>query len=178
MYLKCQSMLKYDFNGIKINEINESNDVTYFIDTYYENYDDNKLPDIYINVCNLGHIKSFYYNENKLYHKYNSNDKNGHSSAVIYRDNFNNVKLIESSFDENIRIWKFHSGTLFNKVGIINDISLYGICLWNKKYLFIICRDKKIRLFELYSGKIIRELSGHDNRVLCIKIIENPRLEN
>ena len=162
----------YDIKGKKINEINESNDNTYFIDVYHENYSENQLSDIYIITCNLGYIKSFHYNKNKLYHIYNSNDKSGHCSAVIYMDNFNNVKLIESSFDGNIRIWNFHSGLLFNKIGI--NIYLYGICLWNKEYLFFGSRDKKIRILELNSGKIIRELSGHNNRVLCVKIIDHP----
>ena len=171
-----ESIKVYDFKGQKINEINESNELTYFIDTYYEINEKNKLSDIYIITGNNGFIKSFNYNENKIYHKYidnENNKKSGRCSVIIYRDNFNKVKLIESSFDGHIRIWNFHSGLLFNKINI-ESVSLYGIELWNEEYLFIGCRDKKIRVLELKSGKIIIDLTDN-NRILTVKIFEHPQ---
>jgi len=160
----------FDLNGNFIKHINNSNDITYFIDTYYE-YVDNKLNEIYIISGNQGNIKAYKYSKNDLYFKYCDNDNKGHCSIIIYKDNFSIIKLIESGFDGIIRIWNFHSGILLNKI-IINNFPLYGICLWNNNYLFIGCKDKTIKILDLKSNNIIKELKGHNNRVSSIKIIK------
>jgi hypothetical protein len=80
----------YDLNGKKIKEINNSNEKTHFIDTYY----DNNLSKYYIITGNDGYIKSYDYNNNKLYHKYLDND-NSLNLNIIINDNNKNIKLIE-----------------------------------------------------------------------------------
>jgi len=57
----------FDLNGQKINKINISNIITFFIDTYY----DIILSKYYIITGNSNYSKSYEYNENNLYHKYN-----------------------------------------------------------------------------------------------------------
>ena len=62
----------------------------YFIDIYY----DNDLFKNYIITGNKGYIKSYDYNKNKLYHKYQENSNNdglGHMSFIINKK----IKLIE-----------------------------------------------------------------------------------
>ena len=160
----------FDFNGNKMNEIINSNEATFFVDTYY----DDILNKNYIITANLNYVKSYDYNNNKLYHKYNDNGKGYHFSIKI-----NNsepfIKLIESCEDGNIRIWNFHSGKLLNKIKIIDD-NLNGICLWNNNYLFIGCDDETIKLIDLKNEIIITELIGHNKPVLTIKTIIHPKI--
>ena len=56
----------FDFNGVKIKEINDSKDKTLFIDTYYDKIN----CKIYIITGNKGFIKSYDYNDNKILHIY------------------------------------------------------------------------------------------------------------
>ena len=167
----CSELIKiFDFNGEKVNEINNSNDITVFIDTYY----DKKTSKNYILTGNYGYVKSYDYDENKLYHKFCDNDSKSHDSIVI-NINEDIIKLIESSEDGNIRIWNFHSGILLNRIKI-NNRSLYGICLWNNEYLFLGCKDKTIKLVEIKSGKIIKNYIGENTYALTIKKIILPKL--
>ena len=82
------------------------------------------------------------------------------------------VKLIESSYDGNIRIWNFHSGILLSKIKV-NDEGLRGICLWNTNYLFVSTEEKIIKLIDLKKEIIIKNYLGHTSEVLCIKKIKH-----
>jgi WD40 repeat protein len=160
----------FDFNGNKIKEIKDSCDRTVFVDTYY----DKTLCKNFIITGNKGFIKSYDYDENKIYHKYCDNDNKHHDSVVI-NNKEDIIKLIDSCKDGVIRIWNFHSGLLINKIKVRKDYNLYGLCLWNNEYLFVGCEDKTIKLIELKSGKNIRNLIGHNNRVITIKKIILPK---
>ena len=120
----------------------------------------------------MGYIKSYEFNKNKLYCKYNDNDCAFHNSIII-NDKEDVIKLIESSEDGNIRIWDFYSGELLNKIKVSNN-ALYGICLWNKKYIFVGCEDKSIKLINIKNGDI-KNLIGHTNDVLTVKNIFLPK---
>ena len=168
----CESIKIFDFNGYIIKEINNSKEQTYFIDTYY----DIILSKIYIITGNVGYIKSYDYNENDVYHKYNDYGNNSASYChfdVLITNNNNKIKLIESCFDGNIRIWNFHACLLLNKIKISNE-GLRGICLWNLDYLFVGCDDKTIKLIELKNGLIVKNLTGHTNEVITVKKIVHP----
>jgi WD40 repeat protein len=159
----------FDFNGNKIKDIKDSNEETYFIDTYY----DNILSNNYIITGNKNYVKSYVFNKNELYHKYYDKDNGGHGSIII-NSNEEIIKLIDSCDDGNIRIWNFHSGLLLNKIEVTKKC-LYGICLWNDNYLFVGCSDKTIKLIELYNGLVIKSLTGHNDVVLTIKKIDHPQ---
>ena len=159
----------FDFNGNKIKEIRDSNEKTYFIDTYY----DDISSKYYIITGNMNYIKSYDYNTNELYHKYYDNYDNKCHLSIIIKNNEKIIKLIESCQDGNIRIWNFHSGLLLSKIKINNRI-LYGICLWGN-FLFVGCEDKTIKLIDLKMGITIKSLIGHNNRVLSIKKINHPK---
>ena len=60
----------FDFAGKKIKEINDSKDITFFIDSFY----DKNLNKNYIITCNKNYIKSYDYINNKIYHKYYENE--------------------------------------------------------------------------------------------------------
>ncbi len=94
--------------------------------------------------------------------------------SIIIDDTEKVIKMIESSCDGYIKIWDFHSAKLLNKI-YINGDWLYGICLWNKDYLFVGCKENVIKLIELKKNKIIKILEGHENKVLTVKNIIHPK---
>ena len=65
----------YDFKGNKLNELNESNYIIKYIDTYY----DIKLNKTYIITGNQGFSTSYDYKENKVYNFYKDKDINFHT---------------------------------------------------------------------------------------------------
>ena len=161
----------FDFNGVKIKEINESNEKSFFIDNFF----DEKLSKNYIITGGHGYVKSYDFNENKLYNEYydRENDSN-HFSVVINNDNTGIIKLIESCNDGNIRIWNFHSAELLETIEISNQ-PLFGICLWNNEFLFISCEDKEIKLIDLKNKNIIKRILGHSKPVATVKKIIHPQ---
>ena len=162
----CESIKIFDFNGYVTKEINNSKEQTYYIDSYY----DPILSRNYIITGNIGYVKSYDYYNSDVYHKYNDYDNNSvsycHFSVVVKNDN-RKIKLIESCFDGNIRIWNFHSALLLKKIKISNE-GLRGICLWNDSFLFIGCDDRTIKLIDIKNGLIVKSLSGHHNEVITV----------
>ena len=164
-----ESIFVFDLKGQKIKEINDSKESTLFLDIFY----DNKLSKNYIISGNRGYIKSFDFDENKIYHKYCENNKDKNFKTIIINKDEEIIKLVESSYDGNIKIWDFHSGLLLNKIKVCNN-SIIGMCLWNNKYLFIGCEDKTIRLMELKKEKVIKTIIGHNNKVISLQKINHP----
>ena len=159
----------FDFNGNKIKEIADSNENTSFIDIFF----DKKTLKTFVLTGNSNYVKSYDYANNELFKKYSDNYNNNHLSIIIsYTET--EVKLIESCYDSNIRVWDFYSGLLLNKIKI-GDNWLYGICLWNSKYLFVGCSDKTIKLIDLREAYIVKNFRGHNNSVLTIKKINHPQ---
>ena len=165
----CEPIKVFDFNGKYIKEINNSEDKTYFIDSYH----DEKSDINYIITGNKNDIKVYDFDKDDIYKNYDDNDNKGHYSIVIYnKDDI--IKLIESSDDKNIRIWNFHSGELINKIKISDKYCLNSICLWSYEYIFVGCYDKKIKLININKGILVKNISGHNSRVLTIKKIIHP----
>ena len=165
----CEALKVYDFNGNKIKEINDSKCYTYFVDIYYD-----KLSLItYIITGNKGAVRTYNYNNNKIYHKYYDNNNKNHYYIIIYHSKDNIIELIESSTDGNIRIWNFHSGVLLNNIKV-NNTSLLGICLWNEDYLFVGCADNNVKMIELNNKLNIKDLVDiHD--IITIKAIKHHK---
>ena len=166
---KSELMKVFDLKGRKIKQINDSNLLTYFVDTYY----DKKLSKNYILTTHFGYVKSYDFTNNKTYHKYDD-DEYSISTNVVINDNDNLVKLIESCDDGNIRIWDFHLGILLYKIDLKTK-GLYGLCLWNKQYLFVGAKDKTFKLVNLNNSTVIKSFIGHENKVVTLKKIILPR---
>ena len=98
------------------------------------------------------------------------NDKNIHLSAVIDKTEKDSIKLIESSYDGNIRVWNFYSGIQISEIKV-NDYALYGICLVDEFFLCVGCDDNTIKIVDLKKRKVIDTLEGHNNYVVTIKKI-------
>jgi len=159
----CELIKVFDFKGYKVKELNDSNDKTCIIETYYDN---NNLKN-YIITGNNNNVKSFDYEDNMLYNVYYDEDNGSHRSIIMFK-NDNIVKLMESSKDGNIRIWNFHHAILLNKIKVSNSL-LYELCLWDNNYLFVGCDDKIIKLVDLKNGLIVKSLNEHNDSVLTIK---------
>ena len=170
---KNESIKVFDFKGNKIKEIINSKEKTYYVNTFYE-YENSTL---YITSGNFNFIKSYDYKKNKLYKKYFEKYKTGaHISTIIYH-NKDITELIESCVDGFIRFWNFHTGKFLYKIDTSSDnfIGIFGICLWNKKYLFAGCNNSEIKLIDLEKKTIIKKLNGHKKVITCIKKIIHPK---
>ena len=159
----------YDLKGNIINEINDSNEKIYFIDTFY----DIKNNKIYLLTGNQDYIKTYDYNNNSLYKKYFDTESGIHVSIKTNTNN-NTLLLVESCSFGYIRIWTFHLGELINKIKVDNDW-IFGICLWNKDYAFVACKYKIIKLVNLTQGIIEKKLEGHYSGIFTIQKIKHPK---
>ena len=159
----------FDLKGNKIKEINDSDDNTYFIDSYYDEH----LSKNYIIAGNEGYTKSYDYSTNTLYFMYVDIDSYGENRSMIINKYEGITELIESNMDGKIRIWNFHSGELLNKIEI-SENWLYGLILWDDEYILVGCSDKTIKVINLKDLKIIKNIIGYSEFVLTIKKIVHP----
>jgi WD40 repeat protein len=144
----------------------------------------------FIITGNKSYVKSYDYSNNNVYHLYCEHEYASHFSVDILQisnegpnwwgklksisNNYEGViKLVESNTDGIIRVWDFHTAKLLKKIKI-RENKLYGVCLLKDHFLFVGCQDKTIKLIELNSGKIIKELKGHNKTVITIKRINHP----
>ena len=175
---KIQPIKVIDLNGNTIKQLNDSynqNDSVMTIESFY----DNKLKKNYIISGNLNYIKSYDYNDNKLYHKYEDTEQtkssyHSHTSLIITNKE-DLILIMESSYDSNIRVWNFHSAELLIKIKSISNVNLNSICLWNSDYLLVGCDDKTIKVIDLNKRKVISSLKGHEQCVLTIRKLIHPK---
>lgn len=159
----------WNFKGESIKTIKNSNNETYFIDSFLDKNNKN-----YIITCNKKYVKSYDFKSRKEFNVYNdSNSCCEHISAIIYDKN--DVKLIESEFYGVIRIWNFHSANLLKKLEICKGRPLVGLCLWNDNYLFTSCVDQTIKLIDLQNYKMKKSFPGHNDEVCTIKKVYHPK---
>ena len=161
----------YDLTGNFIKNFDELNSSTNFIDTYYDIKNDKN----YIITGNIDCVKSYDFEENKLYHEYCENDFNDHCSVIVNCKNYSKiVNLIESGGDGVIRIWNFHTGVLLKKIMTYSKRVL-GICLWSDNFIFVGCQDKMIKLIDIKNGEVVNNLFGNNDVVINIKKITHPK---
>ena len=154
----------YNFKGKKISELNQSDEDTFYIDTFY----DKKKYIYYIITCNSNYVKSYDFNNNRLYRRYYEYSNNNiHLNSNVYIDN-NIIKLIESCEDGYIRIWNFHSGSILNRINIENK-GLTSLCFWDNDYIIVGTENKYIKLIDLINGKIVKNLIGNKKQGITIK---------
>jgi len=167
----------FDFNANKIKEIKNSGESTIFIDSYYEQNSSKN----YIMASYKDYVKSYDYDNNKLYHKYCDEDMNktienpnpSHNNIIIINDE-NIIKLIESCTDFYIRIWNFHSGLLLIKTRACRGLN--HICLFYNNYVAF---GADFNLLNIRSGKTLDILKKDSYRgeknVIDIKKITIPK---
>ena len=162
-YISSEPIKVYDFDGKKIKEMNESNEKVIFIESYY----DDKYSKSYIIISNHEYVKSYDYSNSALYHKYNDNIKRLHFSLIIKKYE-EVIKIIESCYDDNLRIWNFHSGELLQRIKV-GVGGLKSICFNNNGEL-IVSNNKKIKMINLNNG-FITDLIKTDKNIISVKII-------
>ena len=148
----------FNMKGEIIKEINDSDDKTVYIKSFY----DVKNTKYYIITGNDRYMKSYDFNENKLYHKYTHKNGNSYYCAILKYDK-NILKIIGSCYDGFIRIWDFHTGDILNIIYTGNK-GLVGLCLWNDKYIFCGTKGKLLKIINLEKNKmekIIYNLTGN-----------------
>ena len=148
---KCKLIKVYDLKGDEIKEINNSKDDTYFIDCY----NDNKNNKSYIITINFFDVKSYDYNENNIYKKYSYKFSKVHSCVIINDKDKEKeeVELIESCKDGNVRIFKFHTGELLKRIEVSKN-TLFELCLLrNNEFLFVGCGEEIIKLIDIKKEK-------------------------
>ena len=170
---KSEKIKIFDFNGKKVKEINDSDNNTFFIDTYY---DKNKSK-YYIITGNLNCVNSFDYENNSLYHTYSSNTSGEHVSVILCEKENITIMIESCNNDKYIRKWDFHTGFLLNKINTFED-GIFGISLFNQTYLFAGSKSGVIKIFDLKTGEIMDNLLGHEIRVNTVKILFHPIYEN
>ena len=79
MHENFENIKIYDLKGNLIKEIEETNDCAYFINIYY----DNNLNKNFIVTGNFNYVKSYDFDNNRLYHKYFENNNGIHPSVII-----------------------------------------------------------------------------------------------
>ena len=83
--------------------------------------------------------------------------------------------MIESCNDGKIRIWNFHSSILIKIIRITKEPYELGfLCLWDNEYLFAGCFNI-IKIVELKTGKIIKNLKGHKYTILYLTTFNHPK---
>ena len=147
----------YNMEGYKIKEINYKNNQTFFIDIYHDKQNDIK----YIITGNIGFVRTYNYTNDCKYHRYNDDDDEEyeHYKVIIY-NNKDLTKIIASGKERQVLIWDFHSTELLNKIKVSNVPydNLYGICLWNKDFLFVGCDDDTLKLIDLRKNFVINNI--------------------
>ena len=158
----------FDFKGRKIGNINNSNEQTFFIDSYNDNINSKTL----ILTGNLGHVKSYDFQTKKMITKfYDSQAPIISHNYIIVTDN----QLIESSHDGDVRIWNLYSGELLKKIKIYEK-KLKTICLLNKDYIIAGGGlDYSIRIIDLNNGLEIKKILEHKNIVINLRIINHQK---
>ena len=162
----------YNLEGYKIKEINYKNNQTFFIDIY----NDRQFDIVYIITGNFGFVRTYNYTNDCKYHRYNDgNEYYEHYKVIIYNKS-NEPKIIAAGKERVVLIWDFHSTELLNKIKIsdVNYDNIYGICLWNKKFLFVGC-GKTLNVIDIENETVVNTLNGHGNNIITIKTVIHPR---
>ena len=174
-YSHSENIKKLDFEGNKIKEIEGSNHRTYTMNIFYD-----KNLDKYFIVTGIEKgVISYDYQEFKIYKQYiEKNDDlflDDHDSIIIIQEK-EFVKVIESSEDGCIRIWDFHSANLLNKIEVCES-KLHGICLWNKKFLFVGCDDTTLKLLDLEKNFLVNNIKTEGYIINAKKMYHNEYKE-
>ena len=166
-----ESIKVLDLYGYQIKEINDSKNQTLFIDSFFDSTWDKN----YIITGNKGSIKSYDYYHNKLYQNYSDNDNKNHLCVIVKENKYEKIiKIFDSCYDGNIRIWDFHSGQLLQKIEVTNK-NLYGFCLWDDENILVGCEDKTIKIINIKNCNSINFLFGHIIRVVSVKNLVIPK---
>ncbi|KAG4304068.1 hypothetical protein PORY_002591 [Pneumocystis oryctolagi] len=134
--------------------------------------DKSAIRSVWISICgNFGFIGSsmgtidMYNMQSKLHRRKFYDDLNGHKKEVtaIVSDSLNKT-MVSSSLDGTLKFWKISTGKLVYTLNIGSPITLMTYQK-SSDLLAIVSDDLCIRVIDIETTKVVRELWGHTNRI-------------
>ena len=115
---------------------------------------------------------------NEIYARLDEEKFKSYSSGFIHKINNIDYLYTANSCSE-IKIWNLIDKQLVNIIKIsnkYNNIRLYGLLIWNEKYLIVNDdTNKAIRIIDLEQSKVISFINNrHKDSVRCVKRINLP----
>ena len=153
----------YDFNGKIKKEIENSNENSFFVKTYYEE----KNRKTFIVSVNKKWIKSYDFEKNIIYKKYYEKGIEGYSNLEIIKTKDEVIQLITScaAYDL-ILIFNFDTGNLLNKIEM--EEKFFTMYLYSEKILFIGTLKGSLIIMNLLSQEKKKFEKIHGNFICSI----------
>ena len=156
----------FDFDGKIVKEIDNSEDKSFLVDTYYNS----KTKKYYIIVCNEKSIVSYNFLEGSIYNKYHDSSANSWHLNFAISSKDKEVNLIECDSSGYVRIWDFNKAIILKKLLIEKKVKLRALCLWNHKYFFVGAEDRTIKLIDLENNVEVDNIKCNDSITTIKKI--------
>ena len=158
----ADSIRVYDYEKNIFKTINSSEYNVFLIKVLY-NYDET-----YFITCNEDNIKSYNYNKNEFFHKYN--DNYCYCKFLGFSIFISSKRLIGSCHDKILRIWDFFNGKMIYKVKIQSS-ALKGIRLSKERNMLIGYDNDEIQLLEMKGYKLVKTLNHNKEKICSIRKI-------
>ena len=165
---KSEEIKVFDFKGNIIKKINNSKNNILLMDSYSDKNNN------YLIICTENNLKSYDFNNNKVYHNYCNNKK--HNTFLILK-NQDMVKLIDHCGLFNIQVFNFHTCELLIKINLSIG-SDTEFCLWNNKYLFVTQQEdysRTMKLINITSGKLVKKINTLNKFLSSMKKINHSK---
>ena len=164
----------FDLSGKLIKKIDFDSNINYII-----TYKDNELSKFYILISTPNMIKSYNYDEGKIYHNYLNIQKSYiYNLIVVNKDRIWEPTHLFGNYGNYAIIWNFNTGEMLNNVYFNGNIN--NICLWNNQFLIAIDENLNenkdiISLLDVSTGKLKKNLITSENcKFSMISKIEHP----
>ena len=164
----------FDLSGKLIKKIDFDSNINYII-----TYKDNELSKFYILISTPNMIKSYNYDEGKIYHNYlNIRKSYIYNLIVVNKDRIWEPTHLFGNYGNYAIIWNFNTGEMLNNVYFNGNIN--NICLWNNQFLIAIDENLNenkdiISLLDVSTGKLKKNLITSENcKFSMISKIEHP----
>ena len=161
-------------SGNIIKEINFESIVNYII-----TFNDNELSKFYIVISTPNMVKSYNYDEDKIFHCYLNILKSFiYNLIVVNKDRIWEPTRLFGNYGNYVIIWNFHTGEMLNNVSFNGTIN--NICLWNNQFLIAItenlnAKNNIISLLDISTGKLTKDLISFGNcKFIKISKINHP----
>ena len=164
----------FDLSGNLIKVIKFDSNINYIT-----TYDDDELSKIYILISTPNMVKSYSYDEDKIYHSYLNIRKSFiYNLIVVNKDRIWEPTHLFGNYGNYVIIWNFHTGEMLNNVCFNANIN--NICLWNNQFIIAIVENFNenkdiISLLDISTGKLKKNLIISENcKFTMISKIDHP----
>ena len=163
-YIKPDNIKVYDLKGNVRKELIKSNENTWCIKAYY---DDKNNKTFIIAIIQKKYIKSYDYDNNTLYKKYNEKGVEGYSNIEIIKNKEGLVQLIISCAAYGlILIFNFNTGNLLNIIK--TEEKFFTMFLYNEITLYMGTMNGNLIIMNLLTQEKKKIENAHTNYINCI----------